>query len=360
MVTMKKIRVASVILLIIISSTISPAAAITVTDDMGVIVTIPIVPQRIISLSPSTTEILFALGLDDRVVGVTEFCNYPPTALDKPRIGGYSTVSIEKVIAQKPDLVVAAYGNGEELVDQLRSLNLTVISMNPQTISGVMNDITIIGEATGARENASVLRGSLEARIQRVEDTASRAATRPRVAHVIWNDPIYVSGNGTFQNEMIDIAGGVNAFQSIEGWKNIGIEDFIIADPDVLIVNAGTGMTREQDVIAEYFLEEPRFKNVKAIRDHRVYIVDTDSVDRAGPRIVDALEDFARDIHPELYGNTTSGVRDTPSRQAAGFGPFTLACAGAGATMVLICRSRGKGPGPECDETGCRRQERHG
>ena len=339
-------RQISLIIFILIGCTVPLASATTITDDMGKTVTIPAVPQRIISLSPSTTEILFGLGLDDRIVGVTEYCDYPAEARDKPKIGGYSTVSIEKVIAQKPDLVVASFGNGEELVDQLQSLDMTVISMDPQTISDVMNDITIIGEATGTPENASDLRGGLEARIQNVEDTASRADDRPKVAHVIWNDPIYVSGSGTFQDEMIRMAGGVNAFPSIDGWKNIGIEDFITANPDVLIVNTGSGMGGDVDVIAKYFREEPRFANVAAISNNRIYLIDSDMVDRAGPRIVDALEDFARDVHPELYKDTSTVITGTPSRKAPGFGPLTLACSCAGAVMVLMYRSRGKGREP--------------
>ena len=287
----------------------------TVTDDSGATVTIHGEPQRIVSLAPANTEILFALGLGDRIVGVTDYCDYPPEAKTKPSIGGYSTVSVENVIAQKPDLIVASYGNGAELVDQLKKLNMTVVSLNPENVSGILNDITLVGTATGADDNATALVTSLNSRIQNTEQNVSAATTRPKVAHIIWNDPIYVSGNGTFQDELIRMAGGTNAFADKQGWTNVGIEDFIAADPDILIVNSGTGMGGSENSVAQYFENETRFANVAAIRNHRVYVIDSDVVDRAGPRIVDALEIFAQDIHPAGAAVPTA----TASQGAPGF-----------------------------------------
>ena len=184
----------------------------TVTDDSGATVTIHGEPQRIVSLAPANTEILFALGLGDKVVGVTDYCNYPPEAKTKTSIGGYSTVSVEKVIAQKPDLIVASYGNGADAVNQLDALNRTVITLNPTNVTGVLDDIAMIGYATGTEDNAMALVTSLRARIDVVEHNASAMTDHPKVAHVVWNDPLYVSGNGTFQDELITMAGGTNAF----------------------------------------------------------------------------------------------------------------------------------------------------
>ena len=305
----------------------------TVTDDSGATVTIHGEPQRIVSLAPANTEILFALGLGDRVVGVTDYCDYPAEAKTKPSIGGYSTVSVENVIAQKPDLIVASYGNGAELVDQLKKLNMTVISLNPENVSGILNDITLVGTATGADDNATALVDLLTTRITNTERIASATTTRPKVAHIIWNDPIYVSGNGTFQDELISMAGGTNAFADKQGWTNVGIEDFIAADPDILIVNSGTGMGGTENSIAQYFENEIRFANVAAIRNHRVYVIDSDVVDRPGPRIVDALEIVAGDIRTTGIG-TPAG---TPSRAAPGF-EAVPALAALAAGMVIAAR----------------------
>jgi len=330
-----KLRIITLLCAIALCSSSFPAlvhsSAITLTDDMGTVVSIESPPQRIISLAPSNTEILFALGLGDRVVGVTEFCNYPAEAPGKPKVGGYSTVSIEKVIALKPDLVVASYGNGESLLASLRSFGYPVIALHPETLSQVLSNIHLVGSAAGVEANATALRGALEQRIGLVEEQVSTMRERPTVAHVIWNDPVYVSGNGTFQDELIRLAGGENAFSHLDGWQTIGIEDFILADPDVLIVNTGTGMGGGEDAIARFFRDDPRFSGVTAIREDRVHLVDTDTADRAGPRIVDALELFAAAIHPELFGNRTPVATLTPGVQGPGFGTLVafLACAGA-------------------------------
>ncbi|HPD10165.1 MAG TPA: cobalamin-binding protein [Methanoregulaceae archaeon] len=309
-----------------------PATAVALTDDMGTAVIINGTPQRIISLSPSNTEILYALGLGDRIIGVTEYCNYPPEALEKPKIGGYNTVNIEKVIALKPDLILASYGNGEEILENLRMLGYPVVALHPRTLADVLDNIRLVGKAAGAEANAAALAGGLEQRINAVEERAGMASERPTVAHVIWNDPIYVSGKGTFQDELIMKAGGENAFPGVEGWKNIGIEDFIHADPDVLIVNAGSGMGGGEDAIARFFRNEPRFAGVTAIKENRISIVDSDTVDRAGPRIVDALEMFAAAIHPELFGNDTPVMTPTQGARVPGFGMLIacMACIGAG------------------------------
>lgn len=337
--TMHTSKLSITLLLILIVFTASSATAVTVTDDMGTVVTIDSPPQRIISLSPSNTEILYALGLGDRIIGVTEYCNYPAEAVEKPKVGGYSTVSIEKVIALKPDLIMASYGNGEELLENLRSLGYPVVALHPGTLADLLEDIRLVGQATGAEANATILAGDLERRIHTVEQQAGTAQVRPTVVHVIWNDPVYVSGNGTFQDELIRIAGGENAFSHIEGWMNIGVEDFIRADPDVLIVNAGSGMGGGEDAIAQFFMNEPRFSRVSAIRDNRVSIIDSDMVDRAGPRIVDALEIFAKDIHPELFGNETADIPATPAAEGPGFGTLIALVACAGAALFAMRRA---------------------
>jgi len=308
----------------------------TVTDDTGATVTIHGEPQRVVSLAPTNTEILFALGLGDRVVGVTDYCNYPAAATTKPKIGGYSTVSVENVIAQKPDLVIASDGNGAELISHLKKLNLTVIVTNPQNVSGILNDIAFIGKATGADDNATALVNSLTTRITNTERNASALTTHPKVAHIIWNDPIYVSGSGTFQDELISMAGGTNAFAGKQDYATIGTEDFIAADPDVLIVNSGSGMGGSEDSVAQYFKNEIRFANVAAVKNHRVYVIDSDTVDRAGPHIVDALEIIAGDIRTADTGTPAA----TPSRAAPGFEMVPALVALAAGMAVTLRRMR--------------------
>jgi iron complex transport system substrate-binding protein len=298
--------------------------AITLTDDSGRTITIQGTPERIVSLAPANTEILFALGLEDQIVGVTDYCDYPPAALDKPKVGGYSTVNIEKVVAADPDLVFASFGNTEDVINRLHDLGLTVISLDPATIDDVLHDITLVGEATRQEEEAAKLVQNLTARIQAVTDKTEALEEKPTVAHVVWYDPIWVSGNATFQDEVIEKAGGKNAFDSVEGWKVVSFEQFMTTDPDCIIVNSGTGMTAEEgrDIIYDYFMTEPRMQDLSAVKENRVFIIDADIISRGGPRIVDALEEVAQDLHPGLFG--AKEPTPTPTRQSRGMGVAIL------------------------------------
>ncbi|MDK2974388.1 MAG: hypothetical protein PWP08_759 [Methanofollis sp.] len=279
---------------------------VTVVDDFGAKVTINGTPRRIISLAPSNTEILYDLGLDDRIVGVTDYCNYPPEAEKVDRVGGYSTPNLEKVIAKKPDLVVCSFGNTDEAIKRLRDLGLTVIATNPTDLSGVMDDVVMLGKATGTEDRADEIVADMQTRIEHVTDRTSAVDERPSAVHIVWYDPIWVSGSETYQDTLLELAGARNAFPEIKGWGIVNLEKFIITDPDVIIVNSGTGMGEEGvDIIYNWILDEPRLKNMTAVKNNRVYLIDSDIIDRPTPRLVDALEVLAVDIHPELFGNAT-------------------------------------------------------
>jgi len=210
---------------------------------------------------------------------------------------------------------------------------MTVIVTNPKNVSGILHDITLVGNAAGAEDNASALVASLNARIQATERNASALGTHPKVAHIIWNDPIYASGSGTFQDELIGMAGGTNAFAGKTGYATVGTEGFIAADPDILIVNSGTGMGGSEDSVAQYFGNETRFAGVSAIKNHRVYVIDSDTVDRAGPRVVDALEIIAADIKASGAAEQQTA---TPSQKAPGFGAIPALVALAAGMIVAL------------------------
>ena len=312
--------------------------SVTVTDDFGEIITIRGTPQRIVSLAPSNTEILYALDLDDRVVGVTDYCNYPPEAADKPRVGGYSTVNIEKVIAAEPDLVLAALGNTEDVVNRLRSLGLTVVSLNPLTVEDVLHDIELLGVVTGQEEEASTLVGELRARVEAVTGKTETLEEKPSVTHVVWYDPIWVSGRDTFQDEVIRMAGGVNVFDQVDGWGIVSLEEFIVMDPDYILVSSGDGMSeRGRDIVYDYFMNEPRMQELTAVRNGRVYVIDADAASRGGPRIVDALEEAAAILRPDLF--EAGSPKETTAARSPGFNVITLACA---LLVLLLIHERGR------------------
>lgn len=327
----------SLLCIVLLMLPVSTAAAVTVTDDFGCQVEIAEPPQRIISLAPSNTEILYALGLEERVVGVTDYCNYPPEVSEKETVGGYSSVDVEKVVSLHPDLVVAADGNTEEVIDHLRNLGLTVLTLNPPDIGGILHDIEIIGQATGTEAEAEALVTDMRERMDAVQERHAAISYAPSVAHVVWHDPIYVSGAKTFQNEQITLAGGRNAFGHIEEWGTVTLEQFITANPDIIIVNSGSGMgDGGEHAIYNFFMEEERLKNLDAVKGGRVYIVDSDIIDRGGPRIIDSLELVARFIHPDLYAEGTPAPASVP--ESPGFGVIGAICALATGGAIISRR----------------------
>lgn len=280
-----------------------------ITDDFGRNVTIEEVPARIISSSPTNTEILFAIGAGDRVVGVTEYCNYPAEAKEKPVIGGVSTVSIEKVVALEPDLVLGDELNGKETFERLEELGITVVGLNPTNISEILDDIMLVGRITGEETNATALVANMTQRMEEIENK-TRDVKRPNVAHVTWHDPIWVAGSGTVQNELIEIAGGENVFSDIDDWSTVSLEVLIDKNPDVIIVSVGHGVVGMQSY--DYILGDERLKVVNAVKNERVFAIDADVISRAGPRIVNATETVYETLS-EFFNITDEVPTATPS-----------------------------------------------
>lgn len=285
--------------------TVSPGAVV---DDLGRSVNIEEIPQRIVSLAPANTEILFALGLEERVVGVTEYCNYPPEALDKEKVGGFSTPDVERIIALQPDLILASDIHAEEVIPALEEKGLTVFALEPKDLDGILEDIQTVGKITGKEEEASELVTGMEERIKAITDLTTDLEQMPGVFYITWHDPLWTSGSETFINELIKTAGGVNIFQDVAEHKVVDIELVIARNPEVII--AGTGHGEAKNEPFEWAKEEPRLAVTEARKNGRVFEVDGDLVSRAGPRIVDALEWFAQFIHPEIFGG--SSISDYP------------------------------------------------
>jgi len=268
----------------------------TVTDDQDKVVTLLKEPHRIISLAPSNTEILFSLGLDDNIVGDTDYCNYPEDAIGKSKIGGFSTVSIEKVMALKPDLVIAANGNNPDTITRIRDLGVPVYYSQAGNMDNILTTIEKIGYITGRSDTAEGLSKDLNTRAEKIEEKSKEKITHPTVAHVIWYDPIYVSGKNTFQDELINLAGGVNVFDKKDGHQIASVEELLSSNPDIILVNSGSGMGSNGSEIADYFKSDNRLSGLKAIKNNNIIIVDSDTADRAGPRLWDLLEKIAQEI----------------------------------------------------------------
>jgi iron complex transport system substrate-binding protein len=283
------------------TATATTTAPVVINDQIGRTVTLSTTnPQRIVSLSPSTTEILFALGLNDRIAGVTDYCNYPPEAKQKPSVGDYTAPNMEKLIALNPDLILVTEEQENDVLPQLVSKGLTVIGIKPGSVSDVFDSIIMIGTATGKTKEANDIVKDLKERIQRVTAKTENLpdSAKPKVFYIIWHDPLWTVGSNTFHDELIAMAGGVNITHDLSGYVDISLETVIDKNPDIII--AGVGMGDGEEAPFAYAQNEPRLAETAARQKGQVYSVNMDIVSRPGPRLVDALEEFLAIIHPEL------------------------------------------------------------
>jgi len=303
---------------------------VTVTDDSGFESIIESEPQTIVSLAPTNTEIIFALGLGDKVVGVTEYCNYPEEALTKQTVGGYSTINVEKIVTANPDIIFANPKNGQENIDSLRQLGYVVVVIQSDSVNGTYDAIRMVGTCTGTTAGADSLVSDMKTRINAVTEKLEGVTEKPTVMHAMSIDPYWVSGSSTFQNELITLAGGTNAFADVEGWGVVTLEKLLTTDPQIILVDSGSKMgTTGENTLQKSFFTEQRLSSITAVRNNDVYVMDSDTFDRGGPRIVESLEQLAQILHPEIFGNYTES---TSSASSPGFGVILVI---AGIILVI-------------------------
>jgi len=261
-----------------------PAVGITITDDLGRTVYIDGIPQRIISHVPSITETIFALGLGEKVVGVSDHCDYPEAAKLKPKVGGFFNPSIEKIVDLNPDLVLTN-GSIEYLVTQLDNLGITFVVLQPKVLGDILRNIELLGKVTGTEKKAKKLIKDMQADVSHI---VARVKDAPRVK------VFYL-----FADSLITMAGGDNiAAKALGAWVQFSIEEVVNSDPEIIIVDASHGTA----VISPVELKKhPAWQGTTAVKQDRVFIIDGDLVNRSGPRIVQGLKEMAKIIHPELF-----------------------------------------------------------
>jgi len=274
---------------------------ISVTDDAGITYTFEGAVDTIVSMAPSITEIVYFVGADDKLIGRTDYCSYPEEVSEVESIGGYYDPNKEKILLLNPDVVLAdsiQCTTGD--VEWLQSQGLTVIVIAPSDIEGVMRDITLVGELSGHHSFAADAVAGLQDRINAVCSALGGIdeTEKPSVLHITWFDPLWTTGEHTFMDIIIDMAGGVNVFADVEGDVQVDLEQAVIRNPDIITVVTDHGSESSfYGVIAE----DSPFKETNAYLNGHIYIVDSDIVCRAGPRIVDALEIYAGLLHPDLF-----------------------------------------------------------
>jgi cobalamin transport system substrate-binding protein len=265
------------------------------TDGIGRRVSVIANPQRIISLAPNLTEILFALGLGDRIVGVTSYCDFPEEVKSKEKIGDTLRPNLERIIALKPDLVLVTTSSQlENITRRLDQLSIPVYVTNPRTVREVVASIQTLGQVTGSTRESLSLCDTLEKRILAVESRVNHLS-KPRVLYVLQTEPLITAGRNTFINDLINLSGGVSiSGQETADFPQFSRETVIARAPEVIVIPSthGLELVKEGDLRRDFSI-------TPAIRANRIVRVNPDWVDRPGPRIVDGLEQLAQGLHPE-------------------------------------------------------------
>ena len=276
------------------------AAYLVTSDGLGREVTLAAPAQRVVSLAPSITEILFAVGAGDQVVGRDEFSDYPAEAASIDSVGGsMGEYSVEAIVALEPDLVLAAEINTPELVKQLEDLGLTVFYVNnPTTIEEMYGSLENVAALTG--HDVTELIESLKARVAVIDEKIAPISARPSVFYEIdASDPAkpYTYGPGTFGNLLIERAGGFNiGSEAADAYPQLSLEQIVVANPSIILLgDAMWGVTTES------VLARPGWETIEAVKSNQIFPIDDNLISRPGPRLVDGLEALAKILHPGLF-----------------------------------------------------------
>lgn len=271
------------------------AASHSITDETGRKIDVPDRPKRLVSLAPSVTETLYALGLGGKIVGDTDYCDYPPEAAQKPHVGAVLDPSVEKIVALKPDLVIgSAEANRRETAEQLAKLGIPLYGLSDHAMTDVLRSIRDLGALLGCPGQAGVLATALEQRIETVERRVA-AAPKPRVLFVTWYEPLITVGRQNFIADVIRRAGGASIADDLSGeWPRLSLEAVLDRNPDVILVPQSQSFSPTLDK----FRQLPGWRSLAAVKGGRVYRV-PDTIIHPSPRLVDALEAVAQLLHPD-------------------------------------------------------------
>jgi len=270
------------------------------TDDTGREIDIEKTPERIVSFGPSITEILFALDLDENIVGVSDFCDYPEEAQDKPKVGNSFSPSIEKIVELEPDIVMTV--EHEQFNKELEDLGIPYVVLDPEDVKSILDSIRLAGEVTGKAKEGNRLADTIEKTISSISNSVKDSDRLKVFFMVDGTDPNmpWTTGGKSFINDVINIAGGENIASEIEDdYTQLSIEKIVDADPDIIIIQ--TMMGGVPTIAVEVLEQHPIWKQLKAVKDGNIYLIDGDIVSRPGPRIAQGLEEVARILHPDSF-----------------------------------------------------------
>ncbi|MBA2880762.1 iron complex transport system substrate-binding protein [Desulfosalsimonas propionicica] len=277
-----------------------------VMDHTGRKVRVPDDPVRVVSLAPSITEIVYSLNCEQRLVGATQYSDYPAEAGNLPSVGSYVYLDLEKIVSLKPDLCIAIKdGNPLRIIRRLEEMNIAVYAVNPRDLDSVMKTISDIGKILGTEQRAGEVVSDMDQRMAAVSKKVDSVSHRPGVFFEIGVDPIVSAGSNTFINELIQKAGGCNLAGGHPGYPRYSVEDVLALAPEIIIV---TSMDR-QKVFDRVLQQWQQWEELPAVADDRIHLVDSNLYDRPSPRLVKGLEELARLLHPQLFDSDGDRAR---------------------------------------------------
>ncbi|WP_024984773.1 ABC transporter substrate-binding protein [Brevibacillus borstelensis] len=272
---------------------------LTIKDSTGQELTFAKAPERIVSASPAETEILFALGLGDKVVAVSDYDDYPEEAKSKPKVGGVLSPNEEAILAQSPDLVVGGISMKEDVVTKLRSLDLQVITLRPKVVQDIMENILLLGQITDHQVQAEELVSRMKADIGKVTDAVKDLKPEEKKKVYLEFSAGWTVGKGEFLDELITMAGGINIASDTQGWNPVSEEKIVKEDPDVILFAQGFTDEMTGETLDQTIRKRSGWDKIKAIRDNQVIGLDHNILSRPGPRITQGLYEMAKAIYPE-------------------------------------------------------------
>ena len=282
-----------------------------VTDEIGRTVRIPQTVRRIVSLAPNLTETVYALGLEDRLVGDTDYCDYPPEARQKPKVGGAINPSLETIASLHPDLVLVTKNlNRLETVDALASLGIPSYATDPHTVEAIIASTEHLADLLGVPETGVALGNDMEHRIAAIKDRVASLPPR-HVLFIVWTEPLISIGKDTFIADALQHAGAVSVIDSSQNWPQINLEEVVHLQPEFLVFAEAhpDDAAHTTNTLAEL----PGWRVLDAVK-HRRYAVISDAVNRPAPRIASAIENLARQLHPEAFVETPQTEKDNTTR----------------------------------------------
>jgi len=277
-----------------------------VTDQLNREIAVPDNPQRVISLAPNITEIIFALGQEQRLKGVTTYSDYPEQARAYPRVGSYVHLDLEKIVSLKPDLCIAIKdGNPRSVISRLEKLDIPVYAVDPRNLEAIIETVLEIGILLNAEKQAKSLSTNMRFRIEQVTERVKKTQDKPKVFFQIGVSPIVSVGTNTFIHELIVLAGGQNLAKGKTAYPRFSKEQILSLLPEVFIISSMTNT----ESIGHLKNQWSKYQQIPAIKNNRLHHVDSNIFDRPTPRLVNALELLAKLIHPEVFGDKTLKVK---------------------------------------------------